>query len=311
MIQPDALHEGPQANLSRDSQLEDFQGLLLNSDSDESEDIMFPAEDVILAMTQSTSHSEISNDVLEPIDPDQVFDASPEGSSVGSVIESSPEAISETASETSSETVSETVSETALDASPETVADAAVSNVVDQMEKQLPALGTMIGAYDKVSRKELVSLLEGFVNVLKDDTDESSEADSGREYKLELVNKTKSVEATQIDDRTAEIESLRNLVIEAQDTIIKLLTDRVEDRAKIATLETQVKLLPDLQGQADRAMAAAVKTEEYRTELTKIKFEMDRFRLFRVRTEEAQGGSLWMRIRRWFMPKASREAAGE
>lgn len=307
MIQPDALHEGPQANLSKDSQLEDFQGLLVRSDSDESEDIMFPAEDVILAMTQSTFHSEVSNDVLEPVDQEQVFDASPQASSIGSPIEASPEAVSESAAETSSATSLGAASE----ANPEYVADPAVSNVVEQVEKQLPALGTMIGAYDKVSRKELVSLLEGFVNVLKDDADETSEADSGREYKLELVNRAKSVEATQIDDRTAEIESLRNLVIEAQDTIIKLLTDRVEDRAKIATLETQVKLLPDLQGQADRAMAAAVKTEEYRTELTKIKFEMDRFRLFRVRTEEAQGGSLWMRIRRWFMPKAARQAAGE
>ena len=74
-------------------------------------------------------------------------------------------------------------------------------------------------------------------------------------------------------------------MIEAQDTIIKLLTDRVEDRAKIAGLETQLNILPDLQAQADRAMMVAVRTEDYRSELTKIKFELDRFRLHRVRSE--------------------------
>lgn len=293
MIQPEALHDGPQANLSKDSQLEDFQGLLVDNGGDESEDIMFPAEDVILAMTQTSTQSEFSimDDALEASDPALVFDASPEAAA-------------------NSEAAIESGANTSV-ASTDTVSTADSANISDHIEKQLPALSTVISAYDKVSRKELVSLLEGFVNVLKDEGEDSSESESGREYKLELVNKAKSVEATQIDDRTAEIENLRNLVIEAQDTIIKLLTDRVEDRAKIATLETQVKLLPDLQGQADRAMAAATKTEEYRTELTKIKFEMDRFRLFRVRTEEAQGGSLWMRIRRWFMPKVSRESAGE
>ena len=80
MIQPEALHDGPQANLSKDSQLEDFQGLLVDNGGDESEDIMFPAEDVILAMTQTSTQSEFSimDDALEASDPALVFDASPE-----------------------------------------------------------------------------------------------------------------------------------------------------------------------------------------------------------------------------------------
>lgn len=178
-----------------------------------------------------------------------------------------------------------------FDASPD--AELCQATEVTENLKQLPA-NTMVGASDKVSRKALVNLLEGFVDVLKSESEPDEE---GRQYRVELVSSVKPVEA-HVDDRTQEIENLRSLVIEAQDTIIKLLTDRVEDRAKIATLETQVALLPDLQAQADRAMAAAVKTEEYRTELTKIKFEVDRFKLFRVRSEE---GSLWARIKRWFV----------
>jgi hypothetical protein len=123
-------------------------------------------------------------------------------------------------------------------------------------------------------------------------------------YRLPLNSGTSTslaiAQDVQVNDRTAEIESLRNLVIEAQDTIIKLLTDRVEDRARIAGLETQLNILPDLQAQADRAMMVAVKTEDYRSELTKIKFELDRFRLHRVRSEvEKKKGTIWKKIQRW------------
>jgi hypothetical protein len=158
------------------------------------------------------------------------------------------------------------------------------------------AVGTaLIKSDDRVSKKDLVQLLEGFVSILK--------TESGGELAISdptSVTPQQLQINAQIDDRTAEIESLRNLVIEAQDTIIKLLTDRVEDRARIAGLETQVNILPDLQAQADRAMMVAVRTEEYRTEITKIKFELDRFRLFRVRSEvEKKKGTPWVRFQRW------------
>lgn len=166
---------------------------------------------------------------------------------------------------------------------------------------------------DRVSKGDIVNLLEGFVKILKTDGSSSSSAlttvsqnlPTELRYDIKAGGQARLTEI-QIDDRTAEIEGLRNLVIEAQDTIIKLLTDRVEDRAKIAALECQLKLLPDLQAQADRAMAVAIRTEEYRCDLTKVKFELDRFRLHRVRTEvEAKKGTVWTKVQRFFLKKFS------
>jgi hypothetical protein len=51
-------------------------------------------------------------------------------------------------------------------------------------------------------------------------------------------------------------------------------------------------------------MMVAVKTEDYRSELTKIKFELDRFRLHRVRSEvEKKKGTIWKKIQRWLFAR--------
>jgi hypothetical protein len=179
----------------------------------------------------------------------------------------------------------------------------------------------IIGADDRVSKKDLVSLLEGFVRIIKTDDIETSQGGSATATGIavgppigtgiELARPTGvAINEARVDDRTVEIDQLRGLVIEAQDTIIKLLTDRVDDRSRIATLEAQLSLLPDLQAQADRAMSVAVRTDEYRTELTKMKFELDRFRLFRVRVEaEQKKGSVFNRIQKWLFsrPNAKNE----
>lgn len=167
----------------------------------------------------------------------------------------------------------------------------------------------LMRAGDKAGREQLVQLLEGFVRVLKEDGSIQScsqlleaNAQLPATIDMDMRQGRAEIAARQLDEKAREVEGLRNLVIEAQDTIIKLLTDRVEDRARIATLETQVNLLPDLQAQADRAMSVAVKTEEYRAELTKVKFELDRFRLHRVRAEaEAKKGTVWTRIQKYVL----------
>jgi hypothetical protein len=98
----------------------------------------------------------------------------------------------------------------------------------------ITAVKDLVTGDDRVSKKDLVQLLEGFVSILKTDTPNlPAPLNSGTSTSLAIA------QDVQVNDRTAEIESLRNLVIEAQDTIIKLLTDRVEDRARIAGLETQ------------------------------------------------------------------------
>ncbi len=155
---------------------------------------------------------------------------------------------------------------------------------------QLAEAGKFVMGDDKVSRTDLVHLLEGFVKILR--TDSKSNLPAEVNYDL-TANGGRYTDAI-VDDRTQEIENMRKVIVEAQETIIKLLTDRVEDRAKIASLETQIKLLPDLQAQADRAMAVAIHTEDFRADLTKVKFELERYRLARVRAE-ADNRKSWVR----------------
>ena len=159
---------------------------------------------------------------------------------------------------------------------------------------------SFVGATDKVSRSDLISLLEGFVGILKRDGD----INGGAALNVLRGSQAEELKFTDVDieDKTAELEDMRRLVIEAQETIIKLLTDRVEDRARIAGLETELKLLPDLQEQADRAMAVAFKTEEFRSELHKVKYELERNRIASVRKDMYKGPrGMMTRVRHWFI----------
>ncbi len=159
---------------------------------------------------------------------------------------------------------------------------------------------SFVGATDKVSRSDLISLLEGFVGILKRDGD----INGGAALNVLRGSQAEELKFTDVDieDKTAELEDMRRLVIEAQETIIKLLTDRVEDRARIASLETELKLLPDLQEQADRAMAVAFKTEEFRSELHKVKYELEKNRIASVRKDMYKGPrGMMTRVRHWFI----------
>ena len=66
------------------------------------------------------------------------------------------------------------------------------------------------------------------------------------------------------------------MLVEAQSTIITLLTDRVEDKAKLATLESQMRYLPDYQRMqaAPSESPAALATDDLRADLTKVKAEL-------------------------------------
>jgi len=159
---------------------------------------------------------------------------------------------------------------------------------------------TLIGEDDRVSKDDLANLLEGFVQVLRKDG--GGKLDLVKAQQLMAAHEEVRVHDIHVEDKTQELEEMRRLVIEAQETIIKLLTDRVEDRARIATLETELKLLPDLQDQADRAMSVAFKTEEFRSELHKVKFELERYRFASVRGHVDRGPRFWLsRVRRWFL----------
>jgi hypothetical protein len=73
-----------------------------------------------------------------------------------------------------------------------------------------------------------------------------------------------------------EIDNLKSLVLEAQETIIKLLTDRVDDKAKIASLEAQLRCLP-LQELGDaNAIQLRNEQEALRSQLADIRHEVQK-----------------------------------
>jgi hypothetical protein len=80
-----------------------------------------------------------------------------------------------------------------------------------------------------------------------------------------------------------EIDRLKSLVLEAQETIIKLLTDRVDDKAKLATLEAQVKFLP-LQHLGDaNAIQLRNEQESLRIQLSEIRHEVQKTEIGKIR----------------------------
>jgi hypothetical protein len=123
-----------------------------------------------------------------------------------------------------------------------------------------------------VSKEELALVLDGFARVLRGEVVDADQ---------------------ELSDKAAENAQLRELLLEAQETIITLLNDRVFDRATIARLESEMKLLPDLQSQASRAMGIAMKSEDLEKELTQVKAEVERLRTSYIKSDQG-----W--FRRWF-----------
>lgn len=178
------------------------------------------------------------------------------------------------------------------------------SEVTGALPAQSPANALQrLSQTDSVSKAELVNVLESFVGLIKADM-------------MPLVTKNtmdfsvgpvapEKISAVSIDDKTAAIEELRGLLLEAQETIIRLLNDRVEDRANMARLEAELRLLPDLQNQADRAIAVAINTDDFRSDLTKVKFELEKLRLAKVREEVGNKRGFWTGVRGWFFNKGT------
>lgn len=121
-----------------------------------------------------------------------------------------------------------------------------------------------------LSKDELAKILEGFAKVLRGDA--------------QTINPVNM-------ENIAQLEQMKELLLDAQGTIIGLLNDRVFDRAKIARLEAEVRLMPDLQAQATRAMGLAMRSEEVQKELSHVKSEVERLRTSYVRSEK---GATWV-----------------
>lgn len=156
---------------------------------------------------------------------------------------------------------------------PPPISPGTYNNSVSELQRATAA--AISGATADVSKDELAVVLEGFARVLRGDTPASTD--------VRLV------------DHHAEVDELKELLLEAQETIIDLLNDRVFDRAKLAKLESEVRVLPDLQSQASRAMGLAIKTEEFQQELEQVRADVERLRTNYVRNEKSSSGFMdWL-----------------
>ncbi|HEY9715570.1 MAG TPA: hypothetical protein V6C72_19005 [Chroococcales cyanobacterium] len=146
----------------------------------------------------------------------------------------------------------------------------------------------------KVSRTDLVKILEGFVGLIKSSEEGAINLPANAAgTQLSFQPPSTGISTVVLEEKNQEINELKSLLVEAQSTIITLLTDRVDDRARIANLETQLSLIPDLQMQADRALSAAMHTDGLKEELDRVKLEINRVRGTVVRNEVSNNKRSW------------------
>lgn len=130
----------------------------------------------------------------------------------------------------------------------------------------------------KSFKSELASVLEGFAGVLRDEADAHQNDRQG------------------LDELKAELS-------EAKDKIIFLLDEKTKDKIRIASLETQLQFMPDLQSQADRAMSLVDEADTIHDELSKMRFEMNKVHMARMRSTLArrrQNRTWWSKLRQHF-----------
>ncbi|CAN5717820.1 hypothetical protein BH10CYA1_BH10CYA1_57680 [soil metagenome] len=160
------------------------------------------------------------------------------------------------------------------------------------------------GGKPRVSRSELIQIMEGFVELVKN----SDESDEGNELSF-APPKIEVRDVVSAADQTTEISELRTLLVEAQGTIIRLLTDRVDDRARLASMQNEIRLLPDLKAQSERAMAIAFTADEFKADFAKVKLEIERMKLTKMRGEvDLASRPWWVRFTDWMKKK---DTAGE
>jgi len=110
-----------------------------------------------------------------------------------------------------------------------------------------------------------------------------SEDEPGNSSEISHIRSVELSKVASVPAQFEEIDRLKSLVLEAQETIIKLLTDRVEDKARLATLEAQLKFLP-LQHLGDaNAIQLRNEQESLRTSLSEIRHEIQKNEIGKIR----------------------------
>lgn len=113
-------------------------------------------------------------------------------------------------------------------------------------------------------KAELASLFESFAKVLRNEVSPTAQDES-------------------------EHDDLRKQLVDAKDQIISLLTERATDQARITQLETELKFLPDLQAQADRAMTLADSASKVQDSLADLRLQLNDAHLSRMRHKLHRG----------------------
>ena len=295
----EAFAEVSGAELQQDAPVEQTTGSTVDAvhsievtadDVEHPEDIDFDHEDAVIFHSHEEDHDTVVGSVVEPAE-----------DTVDCLVQSDSQSEMEPNIETTIAPKIQT--QQPIESAVERASFRSLNTVPPDSAMQ-PTAKTPSGLEEtKVSRNDLVNVLESFVNLIKNTGDPpaapmSREVVAPTQIRFEPNQNAQTVQA---DDKTAEVEELRCLLVEAQETIIRLLTDRVEDRARMAQLETELRLIPDLQAQADRTIAVAMNTDDFRRDLTKVKYELERVRLAKVRTEiDRSKRSWWRGVRGWF-----------
>jgi len=185
------------------------------------------------------------------------------------------------------------------------LAQAEAKEIFDETSTGSVKIDHIITSSDQsaISKDELVKILEAAVSVIMDSS-KAAHANLPQVIPSETAHSIAPQAQALLQERDSEINELKTLLVEAQSTIIKLLTDRVEDRSKLATLESQAKFLPDFQKTNAQAMGAAMSAANndiLLRDLGKVKAEVERLKGSRGQafaTGEVNP-TLWTKIRRW------------
>jgi hypothetical protein len=151
-----------------------------------------------------------------------------------------------------------------------------------------------------ISKADLVQILETFVTVVMEGKSEQQPPHANLPMTIQSDRSLPASVSAMMEGKNAEINELKGMLVEAQGTIIKLLTDRVDDRTKIATLESELRLLPDLQKGIDQSRILSINSENMRRDLSKVKAELDRLKVGGTEADmAAKKRSAWSSFRQW------------
>ncbi|MBX9772690.1 MAG: hypothetical protein K2X29_15030 [Candidatus Obscuribacterales bacterium] len=153
------------------------------------------------------------------------------------------------------------------------------------------------------------SFYQTFLSYIQQFTRPELNVEVSRAFKAELASLFESFakvlrnEASLSDQDESESDDLRKQLVDAKDQIISLLTERASDQVRITQLETELKFLPDLQAQADRALTLADSASKVQDSLQDLRLQLNDAHLSRMRHKLHRGKprSWWSKVASHFV----------